>query len=562
MEKANVMDTSTGSGSETQSRSENSPMTNGDHDASEKTTTVVDQQPPARDISGWKWVLVVLAIYSSQFLFALDNTIVANVQPVIVERFDAMSKLPWISVSFNMAAASTNSVWGKVYDHFNAKWTYVLCVLVFEAGSALCGAAPNINAFIVGRTICGVSGAGMYVGLMTLISLTTTMQERPLYISGCGLTFGVGTVLGPIIGGAFTNSSAGWRWAFYINLCVGALFAPVYLFMLPNKDPRPGASLPERAREMDYLGALLTTGAFVSGVMALSFGGVAYPWNSGTIIGLFCTSGVLFILLGLQQVFTILTTTTRRIIPIEFFKSRTVMLLFAATSAGATGVFVPTYMIPIYFQFTRGDSALESGVRLLPFIVLMIVAVTANGALLSMLGYYMPWYLVGGVLVVIGGALMFTVDASTTLAKIYGYSIILGVGVGIFAQASFAVVPAVVRPNMIGSAIGFIALAQITGITIALAIANSVFLNSSLVGLRALLPDVPSSKVMQTIAGAQSDFFQQLDADVRQRVLGVIVDALANTYALVIAAGALVIVLSVLMKREKLFVGGGAGGAA
>lgn len=546
-------------------------MANGDHDASEKTTVADQQQqqleaepkePPPRDVSGWKWVLVVLAIYSSQFLFALDNTIVANVQPVIVERFDAMSKLPWISVSFNMAAASTNSVWGKVYDHFNAKWTYVLCVVIFEAGSALCGAAPNINAFIVGRTICGLSGAGMYVGLMTLISLTTTMKERPMYISGCGLTFGLGTVVGPIIGGAFTSSSAGWRWAFYINLCVGALFAPVYLFMLPNKDPRPGASLMDRAREMDYLGGLLTTGAFVSGVMALSFGGVAYPWNSGTIIGLFCTSGVLFILLGLQQVFTICTTTARRIIPVEFFKNRTVLLLFAVTSAGATGVFVPTYMIPIYFQFTRGDSALESGVRLLPFIALMIAAVTANGALLSTLGYYMPWYLVGGILVVIGSALMFTVDESTTLAKIYGYSIILGVGVGIFAQASFAVVPAVVPPTMIGSAIGFIALSQITGITIALAIANSVFLNSSLAGLRSLLPDVPRAKIMQTIAGAQSEFFQELEPDVRRRVLGVIVDAQANTYALVISAGALVVVLSALMKREKLFVGGGPGGAA
>jgi MFS family permease len=110
---------------------------------------------------------------------------------------------------------------------------------------------------------------------------------------------GLGTVLGPIIGGAFTDSLAGWRWVFYINLCIGAVCAPVYLCILPDKDPRPGVSLTDRAREIDYVGAVLTFGAFVSGTMAVSFGGITYLWNSGKIIGLFVCSGVLFIMLGI-----------------------------------------------------------------------------------------------------------------------------------------------------------------------------------------------------------------------------------------------------------------------
>ena len=161
--------------------------------------------------------------------------------------------------------------------------------------------------------------------------------------------------------------------------------------MLPNIDRRPKVSFLDRAREMDYLGAILTLGAFVSGVMAVSDGGVTYPWNSGRIIGLFVCSGMLFILLGIQQVYTIFTTTARRIFPIEFFKSRTILILFAMTAAGGTAVFSPIYMIPIFFQFTRNDSALEAGVRLLPFIFLMIFAVISNGTILSAYGYYMPW---------------------------------------------------------------------------------------------------------------------------------------------------------------------------
>lgn len=528
----------------------------------EKQAIKTKAETSPRKISGFKWALVVAAIYSSQFLFALDNTIVANVQPVIVEHFNSVAKLSWISVSFLIGSAGTNLIWGKVYAQFNAKWTYIVCVVVFEVGSAVCGAAPSIDAFIFARAVCGISGAGMYVGLMTLLAVTTTIQERPMYVSGAGFTWGLGTVLGPIIGGAFTDSSAGWRWSFYINLCIGAVCAPVYLFMLPSdKDPRPDVSFLDRALELDFIGGTLLIGAFVSGVMAVSFGGLMFPWKSGRIIGLFVCSGVLFILLGIQQTNTILTTPARRIMPVEFFKMPTILTLFAATAAGGTAIFVPVYMAPLFFQFTRGDSALQSGVRLLPFIFIMIVAVIANGAVLSKHGMYMPWYLAGGSLIVIGAALMYTVKLSTSISHIYGYTVLIGLGVGLFSQTSFSVAQALVEPHMIPAAVGFISCAQITGITLSLAIANAVFLNRSEEGIKAILPDIPSTEIEQTIAGAQSTLLQSLSPGVKHQVLEVIVDAQNNAYILVMTAGALVTLLSLTMKREKLFMEASAAGA-
>jgi MFS family permease len=542
---------------ETQDVSENTSVTDIDVEKSGQQTEAAEEVPP-RDIQGWKWALVVLSILSSTFLFALDNTIVADIQPVIVLHFNDVANLTWLSVAFLIGAAATNLVWGKIFGQFNAKWTYIFCVFLFELGSAVCGAAPSMNALIIGRAICGVGGSGMYVGVMTLLAATTTMHERPMYIGGTGLTWGLGTVLGPIIGGGFSDSSAGWRWAFYINLCIGAACAPVYIFMLPNKDPRPGVSLKDRAREMDYVGAVLTIGAFVSGVMAVSFGGLTYPWNSGKIIGLFVCSGVLFILLGLQQVYTIFTTTSRRVFPVEFFKSRTMLILFAMTAAGGTAIFVPIYMIPIFFQFTRNDTALEAGVRLLPFIMLMIFAVIGNGAILSAYGYYMPWYTIGGLLVLTGGALMFTVDTTTSIARVYGYSIIVGFGDGLFAQASFSVAQAITAPELIASAVGFITCAQVSGVTIALAIANSVFLNKSQTSIAAILPGTPIGEIQAAIAGAGSTFVASLNEVVKEQVLKAIVDAMSKTYILVITAGTLAVVLSLGMKREKLFIAAGA----
>jgi len=172
---------------ETQNPSTATSIT-GDID-SEKNQAAIEEAKPPREISGIKWAVVVLAILSSTFLFALDNTIVADVQPAIVLHFGSVDKLAWLSVAFLVGAAATNLVWGKIYGQFNSKWMYIFCVLVFEIGSAVCGAAPNMDALIVGRAICGIGGSGMYVGVMTLLAATTTMQERPVYVGGTGLTW-------------------------------------------------------------------------------------------------------------------------------------------------------------------------------------------------------------------------------------------------------------------------------------------------------------------------------------------------------------------------------------
>jgi MFS family permease len=527
----------------------------------EKHNEVGPTDEPPRRVTGLKWGLAMAAILSSIFLYALDNTVVAAVQPIIVSEFGSIDKLPWLSVAFLLGATATNMVWGRVYSQFSSKWFYVFNVALFEVGSAICGAAPNIDVLIVGRAICGVSGSGLYVGVMSLIAVTTTMAERPLYVSGTGLTWGLGIILGPVVGGGFSESSVGWRWAFYINLFIGAVCAPAYLFLLPSVDPRPGVPYRQRVQEMDYAGAVLLMGGLTTFVLAINWGGVTYPWDSGRIIGLFVASGVLFILLAIQQVWTVLTTLSRRIIPVQFFRSRTVLILFSATAASGTSAFVPIYFVPLFFQFTRGDGALHAGVRLLPLIVVMVVTIFANGALMARFGYYMPWYTLGGLFAVAGSALMYTVTQDTSESRIYGYTVLIAVGVGMFLQASFSVAQAVVEPDDVAPAVGFITLAQFLGITMALAIANAVFLNASENGIAQILPDMPRSEIQQAIEGTTAEFVQGLSPEVRKLVLDAIVAAIGKTYLLVVAAGSLVVTLSLFMKKEKLFTNAGVAAA-
>lgn len=177
-----------------------------EHSDVEKVSEPVAQEQSPRDVHGIKWALAVFSILISAFIFALDNTIVADIQPAIVDSFGQVSKLSWLSVAFLVAAIGTNLFWGKMYSQFEAKSLYLFTVFLFEAGSAICGAANSMDLLIFGRALCGLGGVGLYAGVMTLLSVTTTEHERPMYIGFTGLTWGLGTVLGPIIGGQYSLS--------------------------------------------------------------------------------------------------------------------------------------------------------------------------------------------------------------------------------------------------------------------------------------------------------------------------------------------------------------------
>lgn len=142
-----------------------------------------------------------------------------------------------------------------MYSNFDLKIIFIASIILFEVGSALCGAAPNMNALIVGRAIAGLGGSGIFLGTLNFFSLTTSQQERGNYIAGIGAVWGTGAVLGPVVGGGFAVSSATWRWAFYINLVVAAVCAPAYVLAMPSVIPpgAPSTSIWSRMKSLDWV---------------------------------------------------------------------------------------------------------------------------------------------------------------------------------------------------------------------------------------------------------------------------------------------------------------------
>ncbi|KAL8982148.1 MAG: hypothetical protein Q9205_003258 [Flavoplaca limonia] len=496
---------------------------------------VVEPAPSPRHVHGLAWVLVVLSTLSCILLYALDNTITANLIPVIASDFANTDKLAWLSVGFMIGGVAAVLPFGKLYGLFNAKTLYIGSVTLFMVGSAICGAAPNIDSFIVGRVIAGAGGNGMYLGVMTLL----------------GVVFGIGTVIGPVIGGAFAESAATWRWGFYINLCVGGLCAPVYIFLLPGFDPRGfdpkgPQKLASRFKEFDYVGAVLSVATLVCIIMATNFGGTLYPWNSGRIITLFVLAGVFVVAFAVQQTLTLFTTESDRMFPVQFLKMKEPVLLFISMAAANAGGFIAIYYIPTYFAFVRGDAPVESAVRLLPLIVFISTLVLVNGALIAKLGFYQPWYLAGGALALIGGVLM---------SNIYGYEVLLGIGTGAYIQAGYGVIQAIIEPAKMAYAISFIMLAQLLGIALGLSISGAVFLNKAISGLSKVLPDVSRDEIQKAVLGVSGDLFGTLPADVRRNATSAIVNAIDKTYIIVFVSGIVGLLAAIPMNRKRLVLG-------
>lgn len=517
---------------------------------------IEESETKEREIRGINWIVICVSLYITCFLYGLDTTIAADVQGPVIGAFGHVDQFSWIGAGFPLGSVCVILLLGTLFNTFNMKWVYITTMVLFEAGSALCGAAPNMNALIVGRVIAGAGGSGIYLGSLQYMAVMTVEKERGLYMALIAVFWGFGCVLGPLIGGAFAVSSATWRWAFYINLVIGAVSAPAFIIYLPSICLMQGVHIREKLTSIDFVGFILGSGMWVSFLLAFTMAGGQWPWNDGRTIATFVVFGVVLALYALQQYFAIFTTPARRAFPGHLLRDRTQVLLFVVTAAGTTSVFVTVYYLPIYFQFVNSDGALMAAVRLLPFVVIAVAANLVSGSLLHFIKLYKVIFLIASVFLLVGGGpLVAYLKPSTTTGTIYGLSILAAVGGGLSMVTGYTVSTLTTKPEDTGAGLKMQNVAQIGGQVIALAVAGQIYRSRAIENLQSTLAGhgYSYSEIWSAVAGTQSTLFEKLEGTLRDRAIDAISQAMRMTFVLVPVAGAVMFVAAMFMKWEKLF---------
>ncbi|CAG8366582.1 unnamed protein product [Penicillium salamii] len=506
--------------------------------------------------TGPKLALIVLALCLSVFLVALDNSIIATAIPKITDKFHSLEDVGWYGSAYLLTTASLQLLFGKFYTFFSIKWVYLIAIGIFELGSLICGVANNSLTLIMGRAVAGIGSAGIFSGALIILAHSVALDKRPLYTGFIGSMYGIASVAGPLLGGVFTDKVT-WRWCFYINLPIGAVTVVViaFFFPAPNRQVK-NSTWKERIRKFDPIGTALFMPAIICLLLALQWGGTTYAWSSWRIILLFCFFAVLILLFIAAQWFQQEYAT----VPPRILFKRTVWSSCLFSFCLGAAFLCSVYFLPIWFQAVKGASAVNSGIMNLPMLIAVVILSVFAGIVVTVVGYYAPFMILGTIFIAIGYGLMSQFHPDTPKSVWIGYQIIAGAGVGFGMQQPMIAVQVVLDIVDVPTGTAIIVFAQTLGGALFVSIGNNVFSNKLVEYLAEYAPNLDPAIVLRAGATSVQKVVDKADL---AGVIHAYSDAITQTFMVCAAVSAISVIGALIVewksvKGKNLAAGGAA----
>ncbi len=373
-----------------------------------------------------KQILVVLSgLMLGMLLAALDQTIVATALPRITSDLGGQEHLAWVVTAYLLTSTASTPLYGKISDLYGRKVIFQVAIVIFLVGSALAGASQNMTELIFTRALQGLGAGGLITLALAIIGDVISPRERGRYQGYFGAVFGLSSVVGPLLGGFFTEQLS-WRWVFYINLPVGVVALVVTSVVLDIPFHR-------RNHRVDYIGAAIIVAGTSALLLALSLGGKAhnggFAWGSTQIVGLFIIAAVLGTAFVLWE-----GHAEEPILPLRLFRNKVFTVANVIGFILGFTMFGAIVYLPLYLQVVRGASPTMSGLELLPLMVGVLSASIGSGRIITKIGRYKMFPIIGMVLTALGFFLMSLVQEQTPYASLAGAMLVIGLGMGCVMQ--------------------------------------------------------------------------------------------------------------------------------